>query len=368
MIRVFDCLKHEKRLKMGIQVGRWDCRHCGHKGNLGPETKCASCGAPRDPDIQFYLPEDADYVQDEAELERAGQGADWNCDHCGADNKASAARCRSCGNPRTGDDSTRQEKEYDPGAVPRSAAEAEGKLPPVPPKPAKARGGRTKTYGCLIVGLVLIGILAFIFWPRSTTVEVAGHVWERTLEIQNYRPVQEEGWDVPAGGKRLRSFRAVHHYDQVLDHYENRTRTVKVKVGTERYKCGKKDMGNGYFKDKYCTRPKYENRKENYQEAVYRKEPVYRTKYAFEIHRWTKDRINRAEGLAKPAKWPQGPPEGKNWREGEKTETYYLIVVDKKGKKHQEKTDYKTWEKYNIGDKIEASTNLAGAITLKTGK
>ena len=328
---------------MGIQVGRWDCRYCGHVGNLGPETKCAGCGAPRDPDVKFYLPEDAEYVADENRLKQARAGVDWNCDHCGADNKAGTNICRSCGNPRTEEDESRRVVEYGLDEVPHSDRDTrpkkEEKQQPEPEK-AKKKMSRTGCIGCLVVVLAIIGLLGYLLWPHDTIVTVAGLSWERTIEIEQRRPVKEDGWSLPAGATLIRKYRDIHHYDKVLDHYENRTKMVKVKVGEERYVCGKKDLGNGYFEDKYCTRPKYEQRKEEVREPVYRKEPVYKTKYEYTVFKWLKDHTNKADGKQKPARWPEGPPQGKDWRAGKKTETYTVHMKDDKGDIHDEKVNF----------------------------
>jgi ribosomal protein L40E len=95
----------------GIRVGRWDCAVCGHKGNIGYETSCSQCGAPRGKNVKFYLPDESEEVQDERQLAQARAGVDWICDYCGADNKATDTHCRSCGNARTETDINRQTRE-----------------------------------------------------------------------------------------------------------------------------------------------------------------------------------------------------------------------------------------------------------------
>lgn len=352
---------------MNIQVGRWDCRYCGHIGNLGPETKCSQCAAPRDPDVKFYLPEDAAYVTDAEELRRAELGADWNCDHCGADNKSGTEKCRACGNPRDESDAVREEKIYDLSDVP-SSDKATRDLDKKTVLPETQKTPKTRSYKILYFLAAFIAVIVFLLYPRETTVEVSGHSWTRTIDIEAYRQVQEEDWTLPSQGEMIRSFSAIHHYDKILDHYESRTRSVRVKVGEERYACGKIDKGNGYFQTKYCSRPVYQNRQESYQEPVYRNDPVYRTKYVYNIYRWKLDRTNRASGSDKNPKWPEGAPpqnvQNDKWREGKKTEKYLLYVTDKKGKKHEMEVDFRIWNKYNVGDKMKAKTNLLGTISL----
>ncbi|MCB0838989.1 MAG: zinc finger Ran-binding domain-containing family 2 protein, partial [Bacteroidetes bacterium] len=85
---------------MAVRVGRWDCDVCGHIGNYGPHTKCASCGASRPANVKFYLPKDAEIVTDKEQLKEARAGVDWICGHCYSQNKAKDTVCNSCGNPR----------------------------------------------------------------------------------------------------------------------------------------------------------------------------------------------------------------------------------------------------------------------------
>lgn len=357
---------------MGVMMGLWDCRHCGAQGNPGPKTKCPQCSAPRDPDVKFYLPEGARQIEDQEELRQAEAGVDWNCAYCGADNKATEVKCRSCGHAKDTEDKTRTQKEYAEGEVPHSTAEAKAaagaQMAGSPPPPPSPPASKNKLFIGLAVFLAIIGIIAYLAWPRATTAQLTGVRWERTVEIQQNKLVEEESWEVPSGATIIRSFRAVHHHDQVIDRYETKTRQVKVKVGTEQYVCGKIDMGNGYFKDKYCTRDKFETREERYQDPVYRQEPVFQTKYAYNVYRWKQEKINKASGTAKPAKWPDGPPLGPNVREGKKTEEYTFLVTDKDKKEHQIKVDTKTWDKFNVGDKLPAKKNAIGGLSLEVEK
>ncbi len=350
---------------MGIQVGRWDCPYCGHIGNLGPETVCAGCGAPRDDDVEFYLPEDSEYVSDEKELEKASQGPDWVCEFCGSDNKAIADVCRSCGNTRSDSDGKRKEKEYDLDEVPRSQEDTreETETKDVPP-PSPPSGIKKKIIIAAVL-LVVIIILGFLFSPRKDTFTVAGFSWERAVDTEIYRLVEEEGWKLPQDAvETIRSYQDVHHYDRVIDHYETKTRTKKVKVGEEQYVCGKIDKGNGYFKDKYCTRAVYEDRKETYKEPVYRKKPVYRTKYVYKVNRWETEETYKKNGTKKPARWPEFSVEGKNRREGKRRETYRLILQDKEGGYHEVPVSYDIWQQMDIKEKVPVKVGVDGEVTL----
>jgi ribosomal protein L40E len=335
---------------MAIRVGRWDCRFCGHKGNLGPNKNCATCGRPRGDDVKFYLPEDAPEVTDASEIARARNGPDWICDHCGASNAENVARCQGCGNEKSQTDKGLEAKVYNLNEVPTTGEPVNPvHNPPVPKK---------KKHGCLVtIGIVFL-ILFGLYWlgaPRVIDVTVTGHEWKRTVDVECYRLVQHEDWSVPQNSVIIDSFQAVHHNKEIFDHYETRTRTVQVKVGEERYVSGQRDMGNGYFEDVYSTRPVYEEREEEYQEKVYRDEPVYQTKYVFTVYEWVLDRTDVAQGRDKNCNWPKGAPlDDKSWRNGAKKETYTLLFQDKKGKDYRNDTDYNHWERLNDNDRIKA--------------
>jgi ribosomal protein L32 len=343
---------------MGIQLGRWDCPSCGQKGILGNVTSCPDCGSPRGEDVDFYLPEDADDINEEKLLKESNSGVDWTCDYCGSDNKATQTSCRSCGSSRSKSVINRKVKEYEPEKVPRKTEKKKPEAPPpAPPRKKMSLGKKILLFFCFIILTVV-----FIMWPRTLKVEVVKHSWERTIEIDNNRLVTEENWSIPSGGQLKNSFRALHHTDKVFDHYVNRTRTKSVVVGSERYKCGSRSKGNGYFEDKYCTRNKYANRTESYQEAIYRNVPVYKTKYTYTIYRWIKDHVINDKGTDKNVRWPKEDFPNDKWREGKRTEKYMLYYKDKKGNDYYEVVDFDFWNKAKKGQQLKAETNAIGSF------
>ncbi|MCS6989652.1 MAG: zinc finger Ran-binding domain-containing protein [Chloroherpetonaceae bacterium] len=336
----------------GIRVGRWDCAVCGHKGNLGYETKCSQCGAPRGKNAKFYLPDDSPEVTDEQRLAQARAGADWICDYCGADNKATDAQCRSCGNARTEADIARQTREIRFDAPPSPA-----------PKPLARTNSNKAHY--LFGALLLLGVVLFLlFRHRETTVVVTGREWVREIRTEKFIPVIEEGWSVPSGAKLIKSFQDVHHYEQVLAGYETRYRDVKKPVGTERVKVGARDLGNGYFEDIYETRTIYKTVREPYEEPVYRSVPVYATKHRYEIYRWKPDQVYRATGRDLSPQWPNVPPATQTHREAERRETYILHFKDERDNEFSEECDFDFWKSVKDGDRVRAERN-AFSIRLK---
>ncbi len=347
---------------MGIQEGRWDCRYCGTKGILGRHKQCLNCGRPRPEGVKFYLPEDAPEVTDEKQLAEAEAGADWACEHCGASNSIQNDFCTQCGAAK-GSSPTQAVKEYSLSAVPRGGDEAPPPPPP-PPPPQRKRShffGRAVATGALILS---VGTGAFVFVaPKEIPVVVQGSSWERTVQVEEYKTVTEEGWELPAGARVKSQRREIHHYDKILDRYETRTRQVseRVQTGTTTRVCGKRDLGNGYFKDVTCTEPVYQTRyrTETYREPIYRDEPVYRTKYTYEIEKWVPTRTVRAGGTQQQPFWPNFNLK-KNERQGQRTETYTVKFADKEGKVYPAKLNQNEWDDFKIGQNHKVKVSNIG--------
>lgn len=347
---------------MAIYEGLWDCPTCGTKGNRGPETRCPNCAAPRPKNVRFYLPTDAEQIDDKSRQEEALSGADWICGHCSNQNKAKEKICSACGNPRdeSSEDVDLQERSYQKREVPRDSFAPERTQHPLEQQRAI---GKTRSRGwgrkIMIAALVIFGgIFLLRSLPKSITVEVVGFQWERQIQMLHNEAVQKEAWNKPSGAFDVKSFRAIRSYKQVFRGYETRTRNVRVKVGEERYVCGKIDKGNGYFVDKYCTRPIYENRTEEYQEKVYDQVPVYDTKYRFKIMEWVAHDRNRLKegGQNQEARWPVPPQksDAQNWKEGNRSASYSITVREDDGDQHQHKVGERFWEGLNPGQNLKA--------------
>ena len=338
---------------MAILVGRWDCSTCGNKAILGPKTQCPNCGASRPEDVRFYLPDDAEIVTIEEQLKEARAGVDWICGHCSTQNKAHQVACRGCGNPRDeqSEDVNLAEKTYELHEVPKDAL-----IPYEPP----ARKPKRNTSGGWILALILV-IVGFYFLsqiPKDIDVTVSGFTWERTLQMAHYEPVQKEEWHLPKEAYDVSKFRAIHHYDKVFRGYETRYRDVRVKVGEERYVCGQRDKGNGYFEEVYCTRPIYRTKQEAYDEAIYDNVPVYKDKYSFTVKEWVEKGayLLRARGEDHHAAWPsQAYPDPANWREGERNGRYTALFKDDKGLVHEETFDFEKWDQFYKGQTLTAT-------------
>lgn len=331
---------------MAVYVGRWDCDYCGNVGNLGPHTHCSQCGSARPADVVFYMPRDVDTkVTDEAELAAAKAGANWVCVYCSNSNANSYKACVSCGGLKDSSKKNLEVREYMEETVPRSSEPVKVLENQAKPK-AKSKGFLAKI---MAVVMVIAGYFGLDQITSTIEVPVTAIEWVRNIETEEFKLITEESWELPKGGKLIRSFEAIHHYDRRIVGYQTRTRTVKEAVGSEEYVCGKTDLGNGYFEDKYCTRTIYEDREEEYEEPIYQEFPVNKTKYEYEIYRWQPYQKYETKGSDKLPKWAKLPDfiteDSQKFRIKSKKQSYYFSIKDNKDETHWYKSDFDYWDK-----------------------
>ena len=110
----------------------------------------------------------------------------------------------------------------------------------------------------------------------------------------------------------------------------------------------------------YYTSEPYEAEEER---PVYRNEPVFDTKYYYEIDRYVPSRTVRSSGAEDEPYWGDvdlGPKE----REGDRKETYSFAFEDE-GKTYVLETSYSNWKKIEKGGKVELLKTPLGRYTLK---
>jgi hypothetical protein len=355
---------------MAVREGQWDCQYCGAKGILGRHKACSNCGRSRPEGTKFYIPKDGEVVADEKIVEKAKIGPDWICEFCGSSNPANVDVCGSCHAPREGTSPKQAVKEYALGQAPDSGDMDLDK--PVERPSTTATKKKSKTgpvigvFGVVaaVVGIILcLGLAYLVFGSQNSEATVSGFSWERTIAVEEFQTVTEEDWEVPEGGRILSQQQEIHHYDQVLDHYETRTRNVseRVQVGERSYVCGQRDLGNGFVEDVECSEPVYEtrNRTETYEEPIYREEPVYQTKYTYDIDKWVVVRTETAGSTSHTASWPPlNMADGE--REGERTETYFVFFTDEDGETHEWETTEDVWRGFEVGQGVTLKLDSLG--------
>lgn len=375
-----------------IIEGCWDCKYCGSDKIRGSIAICPNCGSPRDKNTRFYMDNPKNYVSEDV-AKTINKNPDWLCPYCDSLNSDSVNICNSCGSARedSKDDyfsnkekmAMRKNAEEKTDYFDKKEEELIEKEKELliklneytsatsdNTKPNKTRFNTKKILSIICAVVLVIGSIVGLTWlltPKTQTVTVDSVSWERTIEVEEYKTVNESDWTLPTGGRLQYTQQEIQSYKQVLDHYETKTRQVSYEVldHYEDYVSGYRDLGNGYFEEIMAQRPVYrtEYRTETYQEPVYRSEPVYATKYYYEIDKWVHKEYIKANGTDKNPVWPTYDYKD-NEREGAKTEKYIINVINKKEKISEYKMEYEEWITLNPGDTVNLKTYITGKAEL----
>lgn len=342
-----------------ILKGYWDCDFCNTRKIGGDIRVCPNCGKPRGENTKFYLDSSSVYVNEKREG-RVSRNPDWLCGFCNNLNPDSSNQCISCGAARNSKDMN-----YFQNREKKEARKQNNNIQQQ--KKAKNKAERKAKF---ITFLMMLGIISLIIQgliklgtPNIVDVIVQSTSWERVISIEDYKTVNESGWSLPSSARLINSNVEIRTYNKVLDHYETRTRQVSEKV-LDHYETrvtGTKDLGNGYFEEITTQVPVYrtEYRTETYQEPIYRKEPVYDTKYYYEIERWIVTRSIKTNGNDHEAKWGEVVLVGKE-REKNRNEEYAIVLVDKEEKTYNMKLGYERWNELNVGQQLKARISYKG--------
>ena len=385
-----------------IIEGLWDCAYCGTKGIGGSKRTCTNCGTSRDENTTFYLSGQKWYVLKE-EAKKVSRKPDWLCDYCGQLSPDNAKECISCGATRNSENLDYfQNKEQKAAEEVRKKAAAQTttrinscsieeairneyknstrKSTVKDPWEQKRKDedsfmNERKTsdfwnsvkafnWTPVLIFVLIAALIAgcvYLFLPKEHELIVTDVYWERNIDIQEYRTVEENDWQIPAGGRLLYTRSEIHHYNQVLDHYETRTRQVAKEryVGEEEVVVGYRDLGNGYFEEITSSRAIYETyyETETYEEPIYRSVPIYQNKYYYEIERWVYDRTATAKATDKYPKWPELNL-AENERESTRKETYTVTGKDKKDEVYTFTLSYKEWQRVHLGQEIKVKLSF----------
>ena len=401
-----------------IIEGVWDCTYCDSKKIRGSIYECPVCGRPRDKDIKFYIDNPHNYV-DKEKAEKLNKNPDWVCSYCDGLNSDDNDTCYNCGASREESElnylelkkkkeaKTKQEllekietfnseqihideNKSTENVDIESIADLDTLSTMILAKKEqteKLKNSYEKSYEkdyqeivsnkpskksfkpilkglgilMLIIAVVVGGFL--IFSPKNENVTIDGFEWARTVEIEAYRTVEESGWSVPSGGRIKDTRQEIQSYRDVIDHYETKTRTYTEEV-LDHYDTevvGYEDLGNGYFREQTQQVPVYrtEVRTETYQEPVYRQEPVYATKYYYEIDKWVYAETLKASQLDHSPYWPSKEL-ADNEREGTKKEVYKVNVTNEEGEKKTYELKLNEWTSLKVNQEITLKTYIGG--------
>lgn len=354
--------------------GLWDCPYCGTKAIGGSNRECPNCGRPRDDETKFYMPSEINYVSEE-KAKQINRNPDWICPYCDSLNSADDSNCKSCGSKRTSENLdyfSRENKSKT--SVTKCEDEYKNSQEDTYDLPYENNGFSDsakdfvkKRWKLLLVIPAVIALiigLIYLLIPKTEAFTINNFKWERNIEIEEYKTVQESDWVLPAGARLKYTNNEISHYKQVIDHYETKTREVaKQRIsGYEDYVAGYRDLGNGYFEEIIDQRPIYETyyETEYYEEPVYRDEPVYQTKYYYEIDKWVYERNVKTQATDKSPYWGDVSLNN-NERISNKYEVYYVIGTNQKGKEKQISIDYEKWNSLESGQTVKMKTFIIGS-------
>ena len=180
-----------------------------------------------------------------------------------------------------------------------------------------------------------------------------GFSWFRSVTIQKCIESAESGWELPEGAELTDQKEEIHHYDSILDHYEETEleRTRQVVDHYETYYTYK-DNQNGTFSEVAQERPIYrtETYTETVQQPIYKQEPVYATKYYYTIPKWETSRIEKASQDSHEPTWPDTSL-ASDEQEEYRIETY-IFFVSTIQTVLSFKTDLDTWLSLKEGDTV----------------
>ena len=225
--------------------------------------------------------------------------------------------------------------------------------------------GRTCKYVAIGGGVLAIVItLILIFIPKNHELTIASKNWERKVIIEEYRTVQEENWTIPTGGRKTGEYQDIYTYNQVIDHYDYTTKSRTVPDGGHYEVVGYLDNGDGAIEEITQWVTDYITEYYTESEPVYRQDPVYRTKYQYDIERWVFDHYEITSGHTDEPYFA-APKLAENFRTNGTEEKYTVTAFrnrdDSKMKVYtlsfedwsSVKVDQTVRVKIHIGDKVE---------------
>jgi hypothetical protein len=391
---------------MGIVYSYWKCTSCDSI-NRGDNRECLSCGCPIPAGVKYMMPDDSRVIEARnngtilekntlsKNIDEKGivsdivpekdiqKGPNWNCAFCGYQNRFSDSTCVGCGAGKEESKSdyfghfpemtTKNKKDFEnrTGTNYDDIYHKEKKESKELNKKGKQNKEIISTFLDIIsipetkyiaISVVCLLWLLFMFIPVTKTSLVTGFKWSRSIDVEEYTLCHEDDWSVPDGAIVTNQKSEIHHYDQVLDHYETKTRQVSEQV-LDGYDTHYHDLGNGQAESYETPRYKTVYHTETYQDPVYKDVPVYKTKYYYDIGRWKKVSSLDTYDSNKEPIWATSNlpedienPEYGNQRLGNRTEKYYIQITDEKGNSYWIEKDFTTWNSLKYEDKIEYKT------------
>ena len=350
-----------------IVMGYWDCPFCDRKKIEGTKRACPECGNPRGSETKFYMDTDNVIALSEEEAKNKGKGADWLCPYCDKLNPIDVEFCIGCGAPKE-----ESKKDYhsmqsnnstnsnaSSGIVSNSSNSGTGYRSNMN-RTNRTTANKRKRFGIIAAILMVLVVMVGIFKPKVKDFNCTDVSWESTINIEAYETVNESDWSVPSGGRLQYKKEEVKSYVSVIDHYETVTKTRTVQSGSHT-EYDYVDNGDGTFKEVPRTVPDYKEETYTEEEPVYRQDPIFATKYYYEIEKWVQKRKVEKSGNDHTITWGDTNL-ASNEREGSRSTICYVYGWFKKGKEKKIKVSEEMWNKMDKGRRFRVKTNSTGNI------
>ena len=348
--------------------GLWDCPFCDSKRIRAGQKTCPNCGHPQAESTKFYMPDAVEYVPEE-KAEKISRNPDWQYSFCGSLNSDNLDSCANCG--ATKEESERNYFEMRQQEEEKKYKKEEQKAFSQRSESEEPRKSFLKNMLLLIGTFVTIvfsifGLLASCFSPNVRNVTIDDFEWQSAIDVKENVTYDESGWTLPDDARLQYTQSEIKEYQPIIDHYKTvtETKTRPVFDHNEAH-TSYKDLGNGYFEKHAYYTPVYRNETytETHQEPVYRQEPVYATKYYYEIDRWQAVDHAVSSGNDQKPYWSK-PKLGSKQKTGIKTERYSVIITYK-NKKNKDVTKeytmkYSDWKTLKKGKNVKLKLNKLG--------
>lgn len=385
----------------------WDCQYCNSINILGRYRECPNCGRPRGDNTRFNMRDPKNYV-DEETAKNISRNPDWYCEFCNSLNGDKDDTCKSCGasryeSKRTYFDMVKAEENKEKEEGSRcgrdkinsssiiSVSDKEEKLIKEDAVTSYFTNNHSKynikrnaenkiknfinkislkkalaVAGGSLLTIFLLGVLIYAITPKKDVLNVIEIGWDRSISIEELKTVNESDWRLPPGARLHYTQEEIYDYEKVIDHYdivtEEKTRTV---IDYYDDITSYTDLGNGYSEEITTQVPVYktETYTEPHEEPVYRLDPIYKTKYYYEIDKWVYGRSVKTSGLDKNPYWGDVVLDDKE-RRGGSTESYYIIATNSKGKSEKYYLSYSDWANINQGDTLNVIVYIFNRIKI----
>lgn len=385
----------------------WDCPNCSTK-NISAlrKTRCPNCG--RSKTTQDFETSRMVEITDDYGLKLAKSGKNWECSYCHSVNLDSSQRCQGCHADRSEEidgafrveDVTEKVKNYtiiEAGIPSRSQSFSEDFVeeyvvpelkreatqpsqherqyhkpdydrPEQKPRSSStilSKIGRPSKNQWIAIGAVaLILLVAGLVYMTKCSYPgtLDSFYWERSVDVQIYKTLNDSGWDHPHDAYNIHSYSKFHHNQPI---YETQmvSEQESYTVTTYRSETTYVNQGNGSTRAVTRQVPQHETRYRTVtrpRQVKVGDKPIYRTYYEYNVNRWVYHNRLHSNGTDKNnIYWAQFTPQpgGRDnlgaTRLGARNQTLYVYVRWKKGK--ESKYDKFKVDSYNellVGDKL----------------